>query len=300
MFTKCAFVFVISSLFSSLTFASTTEGCADIPGVEVLFKRTSTRVIWVGEGHGTVEMPAMFGDLVCIASTKGKRVVVALERSQSDQVLWDSYMDSDGSKAAMEKLLNGVDSKSQDGRSSVAMFALAERLRQYKHQGRILGVQLIIEPFKAGADPARFAADHEAGMAHAVMEILSKQPNVLVMAYSGNVHAMKTMAFYDKTVPLAASLIPTDELVALNLLGGPGEAWSCYQKDKCGPNPNQGSDHPRGIVLSSATTDTESKFFAKDFDAFGYTGTKTTASPPAVLKQETAPSEPISKLVAED
>ena len=285
---KYGFMFVMLSLLCGLTVAATTEGCRDIPGVEVLFQRATTRVIWVGEGHGTVELPAMFGDLVCIASSKGKPVVVALERSQDDQALWDAFMASDGGAAAREKLLKGVDSNSQDGRSSEAMFDLAERLRQYKYQGRIFGVQLIIEPFKAGADLSHFAADHEAGMAHAVMEIISKQPNVLVLVYSGNVHAMKTIAPYDKTIALAASLVPGSEIISVNLLGGEGEFWGCMKTEtvECKSYHTQGSNHPREIVLTSDVTDQAGRDNSAGFDAIGYTGTKTTASPPAVKSQE--------------
>jgi hypothetical protein len=278
--TRCVFIFVIGSLFACETIASTTEDCADIPGVEVLFDRPSTRVIWVGEMHGTVEMPAMFGDLVCIASTRGRPVVVALERSQNDQALWDDFMTSDGTQADRDKLLNGVDSKSQDGRSSEAMFVLAERLRKLKHQGRIIGVQLIVAPKRLDSDQSHFLAEHEAGMAHSVMEARRKQPDALVLVYSGMVHAQNSVSPFDSSLRVAASLIPETERISMDLIGDSGEFWACT--DRCKIQAYEGSDHPRGVLLASEakSIDDASRAYATGYDVVGYIGMKLTASKP--------------------
>jgi hypothetical protein len=263
-----------------LAAATAPEPCPEVPGSAVLFERPATHVVWVGEVHGTSEMPALFGDLVCAAAATGRRVVVALERSQDEQPLWDSFLASNGGQTAQTALLKGSlwTSTAQDGRSGKATLALAKRLRQYKTQGRIAGVRMIVQ--MSWSTEGKF----EAEMAHAVTDILRRQPDALVLVYSGNLHAMKTAAPFDKTLALAASLIPASELVTVNLVGGNGQAWNCQNGD-CGSHPYQGSDHPRGIVPADTATGGSNQFWAAGYDAVGYTGRATTPSPPAALTQ---------------
>ena len=273
-------VFATLCLTCRLAAATAPEPCPEIPGSAVLFDRPATRVVWVGEVHGTWEMPALFGDLVCAAAATGRRVVVALERSQDEQPLWDSFLASNGGKAAQAALLKGSlwTSTAQDGRSGKATLALAERLRQYERQGRIVGVRMIVQMSLSKEE------EFEANMAHAVTDILRRQPDTLVLVYSGNLHAMKTAAPFDKTLALAASLIPAAELISVNLVSGNGQAWNCQNGD-CGPHLYQGSDHPRGIVTAGTATGGLNQLWAAGYDAVGYTGRATTPSSPAALTQ---------------
>ena len=102
--------------------AAAPEPCPEVPGSAVLFEQPAIRVVWVGEVHGTSEMPALFADLVCAAATTGRHVVVALERSQDEQPLWNSFLASDGGPTARAALLKGSlwTSTIQDGRSGKA------------------------------------------------------------------------------------------------------------------------------------------------------------------------------------
>src|SRR5438552_2936988 len=129
---------LVSAYFICPDAVMASAACPDVPGAGALFERPTVRVVWVGEMHGTSEMPALFADLVCVASTTARRVVVALERGADEQPLWDRFLISDGGPAARAALLKGSDwtSPTQDGRNSVAMLALADRLREYKAQGR--------------------------------------------------------------------------------------------------------------------------------------------------------------------
>ncbi len=249
-----------------------TAACPPLPGVAALFAKPGVRVIWVGEVHGTTEQPALFGDIVCAASKTGRPIVVALERSQTEQAVWDMYLASDGGPAARAALTNSPEwtSKFQDGRSSRAIAALAERLRGYKAEGRITAVHMIIPNER----PDISAAEHESLMAHSVERARDLAPNTLVLAYSGNAHAQKAMnTFRGETYALAAARLPPNEVLSIKLGGGSGAIWAC-EAPTCGPHaydpPTQGG--PRGIVSTGAP---------EGFDAVAYTGVPTTASPPA-------------------
>ncbi len=108
--------------------------CTADDGVQTLFDDPAKRIVWVGEMHGAAQLPALFTDIVCAAARTGRPVVVALERGRSAQPAWDRFLASDGDAAAKADLLKADQwtAPLQDGRSSVAMLGLAERLRRDK------------------------------------------------------------------------------------------------------------------------------------------------------------------------
>jgi hypothetical protein len=262
-------------------YSSTSEPCHDLSGAAMLLNRPGVHIVWLGEQHGTGEMPEFLTDLVCIAATQKRPVWVALERAETEQSDWDCFMASDGSASAIARLTRApVWTQVEDGRNSRAILVMAQRLRQLKHERRIAGIRLID---RWGTTPDASSGIHrDQELARAVLDIVRTNPQALVLVYSGNLHAMKRRPAWlpaDVQNP-AASYLPPAEVLSVDLIGESGEVWNC-QASGCGPHPYQGeSGHPRGIVMIDGSRDHQNPVASEGFDALGYTGVPTTASPP--------------------
>ena len=239
------------------------------PGMDAALK-APTAIIWFGELHGSNEMPAAFGDAVCAASQGKRPIVVALERSSAEQTRWDTYLKSDGGDMARAQLLTGADwsNPGQDGRSSKAMLALAERLRQLKQSDRIQAVA-VFDAYEEGKTRDQWMAD-------ALMATLKAHPDAVILVYSGNVHAMG--------VPFAGqmttrSLLPAGAATSINLVGANGSRSWNYG---VGEHPSGGIDHTAAVV--STTTPDAARFANQGFEYVDFLGAPTTASPPALTE----------------
>jgi hypothetical protein len=262
-------------------YRSSSAPCHGLPGAAMLFNRPGVHVVWIGEQHGTGEMPEFLTDLACIAATQRHPVIVALERAEEEQSDWDSFLASDGSADAVTALTRApVWTQAEDGRNSRAILAMAQRLRQLEHDRRITGIRLIDRWGTTPDDRSGIHRDQK--MAQAVLDILQTNPQALVLVYSGNLHAMKRRpaGLPAQVQDPAASYLPPAEVLSVNLIGESGEVWNC-QASGCGPHPYQGeSSHPRSIVLIDDSSDHQNPVASEGFDALGYTGVPTTASPP--------------------
>jgi len=252
--------------------------CTDIPGVEALFAKPRARIVWAGEVHGTNEMPALFGDMVCAAGAAGQPVVVLLERGY-EEIHWNAYLAMGGTEKDQAFLLmgQGWSNPTQDGRSSQAMLALAEHLRRLKQAGRIVGVEMLYGRFSPGEEP-------DANMARQVTRIAEANPRAWVMVLSGNLHAAKTVPAYvnDPRLRPAASRLPAEQVVSVNLVGGVGgKAWYC-RGNECGEGVSTGAAHARSVAASGQVSGELGLALLDGFDALAYTGMPTTASQPAL------------------
>lgn len=238
--------------------------CPDLPGAAALFEPGKPKIVWVGEMHGTAEMPALFADMVCIAGASGRKVVVLLERERGEQANWDAFLaGGDRTRLTAGKAWHW---ETQDGRSSEAMVALAERLRDYKVTIRLM---------QRGWDEppaANHALDNETSMADSVRQAARDYPDALILAYSGGLHAKKSLSPFQKDLPLAASLLPAAEVTAVEIEGGSGTAWICVN-DGCGVHSTVGETAKRGLTLGSPEA---------GYDAIAHTGLPSTASVPAI------------------
>ncbi len=126
------------------TSTASTATCRDTPGLQSAVMQ-DTRFLVVGETHGTTEIPALFGDIVCDLA-KTRPIIVAFEWSERSKADIDAYMQSDGGDAARKQLMNSrIWSRDfADGRSSVAMLNLLSELRNLRQRGanlKIVAVQ---------------------------------------------------------------------------------------------------------------------------------------------------------------
>ena len=227
-------------------------------------------MIWAGEIHGTNEAPEIFSDLVCHASATHRPVVVALERSQSEQAAWDAFVKSEGLPADVERLISRPPwtTPIQDGRNGLAMVRLALQMRLDIHTGRVARVKLIVD------DTISNTAAYEHAMAKNASEASADlPPNALVLVLSGSAHAKRAMAtFQGETYPEAASTLDPKSLISLLIKGKRGEAWNCTTG--CGPHTTTSSngERGRGVWVSNPP---------QGFDGVLATGKPNTTSIPA-------------------
>ena len=223
--------------------------CPDLPAVEALWAKP-VRWIVVGEMHGTAEGPAAYADLVCHAGTD-RPVVAAVEQFESDQPLIDAFIASDGGAAARTALLKARMWSTGDGRSSMAYLALFERLRLLVREGRVSRVVAFQPVLTAPPEPGAY----EAAMADR-LRAASTDASTRVVVLVGNVHAMlKEVNFGQAPYLPAATLLPKEATLTLNLATNGGSAWNCT-REGCGPHDlwTPPTSYPRGIVLGGDGT----------------------------------------------
>jgi hypothetical protein len=246
--------------------------CVGISGTEQLWFRPGVRFTVVGEMHGTAETPAIFLDLVCSAVAAKRPMLVGVELR--DQHAIDVFMRPGEDEAAVSDLLSANEWTRSDGRSSHAMLTLLQELRGFKLKGLISGVVAFADTFSQES-----AAQGEKRMAAALQAAANKNPDALVIALVGNVHAAKGTLPGVGPDPLMASFLPASETVSLFVTDRGGEAWNC-QGGGCGPHelgPSGGNE--RGITLSPGASP------LPGYDGVLSTGHKATASSPATGKQ---------------
>ncbi|MFN3931686.1 MAG: hypothetical protein ACK4JY_08050 [Brevundimonas sp.] len=222
--------------------------CAPLPGSDALW-RDGTRFIFIGETHGTVEAPAAFADLVCLALERGP-VTAALEFPTAMQPTLDAFMAAETDAAARAVLLDYPYGpfRFHDGRGSEAMMAMLLRLRALRRDGRPLTVVATVpdSPRLPGFGQSYAELDRAAVW----VEAARARPDDRVLVFVGRVHAEKTRRVGSPIgLPAAAHIRPEDSL-SLAVARQGGEAWLC--RDECGVAAITPVDDAaaRGVVLS--------------------------------------------------
>ncbi len=178
-------------------------------------------LVLVGELHGTVETPALVGELACAAAADAATpVTVALEMDPTEQARIDAYLASAGTAADRSALLAGRfwTRTMQDGRSSVAMAALIERLRSLRSEGHAIQVVAV--------DTLRHA-DRDAEMA-ANIRRETRREGARVIALLGNRHASGHKGVQDDPGYVPAGYLLADlQPLSVRVDAPRGSAWVC-------------------------------------------------------------------------
>lgn len=201
--------------------------CTPIEGAAMLWSKRETRWVIVGEMHGTNETPDAFTNLVCLAAKSRGPVTVAIEYPADMQPVLDAWLASDGGEAARTALLAGPFWRKpmQDGRTSVAFLRMLDRLRLMHRAGTVLSVRGFDVPAD-GSDKR----DRNAAMADRLTKIADTTP-ALTLVLVGNYHAIvREMASPRGPVHPAASLLPADKRVAVDVAGAGGSMWNCQME----------------------------------------------------------------------
>lgn len=207
--------------------------CTPVAGSAALLAMPDRRAFLFGELHGTNEIPALFGDLVCQAAADGP-VIVGLEMSESSQGALEAWVGSDGGPSALAALLRDRHWRFADGRASEAMLSLVERLRAMKAAGRQISLLAFVP-----ADAARLIGTaYERAMAAIWRRALSQAPSARLLVLVGNIHS-RTERYRD--LEPAAMHVPRAETLTFGPLPVGGSANNC-SAEACGL-------HPVGPVL---------------------------------------------------
>jgi hypothetical protein len=203
-------------LFAAAALA-TAAPCEAAPGAERAWVAAETRIVLVGEVHGTREAPQAAGWLLCAAARKGP-AVLALEAPPGDgQAQMDAYLASAGTAADREALRQAPMWRDRVARGSTAVLDLVEAARR-------LGVRVVlydITPARSGPTDA----GREQGMAEALARAAASGR---VVALTGLGHADREgFTSFTPFVASAAQRLPRESTVALAPIMTGGEAWSC-------------------------------------------------------------------------
>ena len=257
----------------ALAASSAALACNPIAGWQDMLAERKPHFVVIGEMHGNAESPAIFADAVCLTA-EVTPVIVALELPPSEQDAIDRYLASDGGADARLQFLQSPmwNSPFKDGRSSVAMVELIERLRTLHIAGRVARVVAFSPELREA--PASTEA-YEALMA---LEISRASRNgYITLVLTGNVHASRTPVIWgEQYLPMAGHL-PRPLTVTFDITGNGGETWACSGDPIiCGPMDNGriSDTFARGVEM-----------FAGEGERFSgalYLGQPTTSSPPAV------------------
>ena len=198
----------------------------EVPLLDVASGLDAARVLLVGEIHGTVECPAVFGDLVFAAARRGP-VSAGVDLPSSEQAELDHFLadPDDAARRARWLARPPFTAHRQDGRTSRAMIGLLDRLARYRAQG------LPIDVFAFGASTnddcggpprderiARTIAGHAADRTRRVLALMGNVHNQLY-ASSPWAPEFRTAAMHLR------DLLGDDDLRSLTLDWVTGTAW---------------------------------------------------------------------------
>jgi hypothetical protein len=229
------------------------SACAPPEGVDLLWQDAATRFVFVGETHGTSEAPAAFAELVCARSAVGP-VIVALEMPAGMQPDLDIWFASDGGAEARDILLahDYWNLNHADGRSSLAMLALLQRLHDLRTSGR----DLTVRAYQPGdrRPPGFDQSYYELDMARLLIDAAALRPEATVLALGGSLHAMKTPSPRHGFLFAAGHINPA-HVRSLIVAAQGGSTWACFGPTRadCGVRETGAAFDPalRGVILES-------------------------------------------------
>ena len=217
--------------------------CGAVVGVQKL-SSDPPNILFIGEWHGTTEVPKAFSEIVCHLAATGRHVHVALEFPADWSLALNKFIAASQNEIQPREELarrwNALRVASPDGRTSGAMWKMLESLRATAaaNEGK-----LRISAFDTRQWEARFPGDFsigDLGMAAALTrEIETTSPEITVVL-AGELHARKlpnTVSF--KPRPMAYSMTvarPSWNVVTLKADALGGDFWACIKK--CAPQPH--------------------------------------------------------------
>jgi hypothetical protein len=208
--------------------------CGAPAGWEPVAAAAEHKVLIFGESHGTKEMPDAFARYVCAAAAQGGKTLVLLEFDTSHAGALSDASDAADPHAVLVSEMQPHWSGT-DGRSSVAMLDMVERLIALRQGGRDLTIlpmqQMIGWPetdspeelaaWYAQQPPTKTQQMVDSGMAEKIRTESEGYDRTIVLV--GGVHARQAELEYLPGVQLMAMLVP--DAISLNIIHDGGTAW---------------------------------------------------------------------------
>lgn len=227
---KLSAIFLISTIVVSAN-SMAAEPCKPPAGSQSILNKENIYFILFGELHGTSESPAIFSEIVCLAVTLGKKVLVGLEFPESARTAFQAFLISKGSIEDENRFLTDsywVQPKNvSDGRTSDAMLNMVKRLRLLREAGYDLSITTFQRQIMAGQESQ---TPYEKGLAASLIESKMSDSFDLVIVLVGNVHASKAVGRLPFE-PMAMHL-PKESTLSLNMKYSGGSTWACMPE--CG------------------------------------------------------------------
>lgn len=177
----------------------------------------------LGEIHGTVEVPALVGAVLALRVAAGQATTLALEIPDSHQADLDAWLAGDGDATSSRALSRHRFWSFRDGRSSQAMLALLERVREWRRDGARIAVLAFDVPDPATPGPAR-----ERHLARRIAEALDRPDAAPMLVLTGNLHARRAVGNpFDPTIELMAWHLRARSMLTFNVRALGGSAWVC-------------------------------------------------------------------------
>lgn len=285
---KCALSVSLTAIWLSLAgtgaaYSEPAGSCTPPDGWEAVADAAESRVLFVGEIHGTKETPEAFANYVCAVAGRGGRTLVLLELPPRYEEAMNQAIISENPRAA---LISGMSAhwQAQDGRGSKAMLDMMTRLMDLAQSGQ----QIAIEPFAlfllkefptpeetmawaASLSPDEIQEQSEAGMAQEIRRLSAGYDRTIVLV--GNVHAYLAIR-EASSVPSAAMRVPG--ALALRVVNDGGESWIHGAE-----GPGIHSFQPLNPYAEPANTIGLSQHYGPHFSGFLSVGSMN-ASPPAL------------------
>ncbi|MGB0134220.1 hypothetical protein [Dokdonella sp.] len=194
----------------------------------LLERAGKSRVILVGEIHGTAEVPKLTGDLAAVIAAE-YTLIVGLEVPRDEQKRIDAFLDSAGTSADRAALLAGNfwSRAYQDGRSSLAMADLLERLRLLRSEADI--EVLALDQLSGGLVDGD---TRDRVMAERLSEALQADPEARALVLAGNFHTRVQMgAPWNESHQFLGYRLKAFDPYAIEVLANAGSAWTCTGAD---------------------------------------------------------------------
>lgn len=224
--------FLNYSLFFSILATYSAYAASDDATAKVVDFVGNSKLLIVGEVHGTQEGPALIREIsekwteAEKISGKPQLVIVALEYPQSEALYLQRYFESDGSPNEQEVLIKSPfwSRPFQDGRSSEAVFKLINSIRsQYRH-GEM--VQLVAIDMNEAQRASKL--DRDKAMADNLRAFVNKNPDARIIALLGNYHARQSVgAPWNADFHFMASYLKDLMPFSLLLQARHGSYWGC-------------------------------------------------------------------------
>lgn len=223
-----------------------------------VLQRAKSKLIIVGELHGTSQIPELVLDMVRTASRHGP-VRIGLEMPQASEAVVQQFVRSDGGATDVKRLKQLDFWKLPDGRATVAVLNMIKAVRTLHHEGYDVGI-FAMEPNYP--DPAKATLDYkERGMAAAISSTISSSPkNTRLIALMGSYHARFEGEFIGSSGLSVTERLANRHPDVLLVNGRSVSAWTClgrecgvhqFKKDPAGSN--ESADIEVGTRMGSVT-----------------------------------------------
>lgn len=192
------------------------------------FDMNAGELLMVGEMHGTNEVPAAVGGMICAMLSKNEKenIVLFIEAPDSDQgklgLLGENYFLDKGSVFSLLEGTSWVDSH-QDGRDSRAMLELVNGVYFLKKAGKNVDVFAIDRPNEGGDDRSLYMAES------IFVKMNELGGDYKYISITGNYHNMRRadgLSVFDRLNKMGVSA------VSLRVSASGGSAWQC--RESCG------------------------------------------------------------------